>query len=323
MRINGRLIFSLILAFPLFLWFVSFLSAQTVGVMVKWRAAQCGDSGDNDGDFLIDFSADDQCSSTIDDDENVTGTETHATQDFTVSGGTFSFTNADGLAVDFSFPANFYTEAVRLFANSYANNFFAASKPAPSGKSFIGKTYDFLLYVVSDGSSLASPNKAITITLRYNDSDASSVSEGTIAAYVWRSSDTSWQAISGSAVDTSNNAVTFSTASFGSFALFGSVAAAAEEAAPKEISRGGDFVREFLKKLKFIPFFKKPPPPPPPPPLPPPCPDIDFNCDGRVNLQDLSIMLFYWDKPQRPYDINGDGRIDLQDVSILLYYWSE
>lgn len=96
-----------------------------------------------------------------------------------------------------------------------------------------------------------------------------------------------------------------------------SAAAEAEEEGtlPGGAALGGDFASEFLKKL--ITFIKKPPT------LTPRCPDIDFNCDNRVDIQDLSIMLFYWDKPQRPYDINDDGRIDIQDVSILLYYWSE
>jgi len=315
MNINGSPFFLLFLFLFGFTLVVFASTSSNVGMTVKWRAAQCGDSADNDGDFLIDYSADDQCSSSFDDDENVTGTETHATQDFTVSGGTFSFNNADGLAVDFSFPANFYTETVRLFANSYANNFFATSKPAPSGKSFIGKTYDFLLYVVSSGSSLASTNSAVTITLRYNDSDASSVSESTITAYRWGSSDSAWQAISGSTVNTSNNTVTFSTTAFGSFALFGSPAAPEKKAVSAPVSRGGDFLREFIKKL--IPIFKPPPPPPA-------CPQVaDFNNDCKVDIQDLSIMLYYWDKPQKPYDLSDDGRIDIKDVSILLYYWTE
>ncbi len=285
------------------------LSAD-IGISVAWRQAYCNDGGDNDGDFLIDFSADNQCSSVLDDDENVTGAESHATRDFTIAGGSYtSFTNGNGLAVDFSFPANFYTESVRLFANSYANGFFDTNKPAPSGKSFIGKTYDFLFYVLSSGASLVSTNSAITITLRYNDSDASSVSESNIAGYVWGASDTAWQAISGSTVNTSSNTVTFSTVRSGSFALFGSAAATTtpEAVAAPYPGSGGAY-----QPRRFIPA--KPAPP---------CPTIDFNCDGKVNVQDLSMMLYWWDKPREPYDLNRDGAIDIQDISILMYYWTE
>jgi len=51
----------------------------------------------------------------------------------------------------------------------------------------------------------------------------------------------------------------------------------------------------------------------------------DFNRDGKVNIIDLSIMLFYSDKSwpiTDPYDLNDDAKLDLIDISIFLYYWS-
>ena len=50
----------------------------------------------------------------------------------------------------------------------------------------------------------------------------------------------------------------------------------------------------------------------------------DFNGDKKCNIVDLSIMLFYFNKPVpngSRYDLNGDGKINLVDVSILFYYW--
>ncbi len=50
----------------------------------------------------------------------------------------------------------------------------------------------------------------------------------------------------------------------------------------------------------------------------------DFNGDGFCNIIDLSIMLFYFDKPMPTasrYDLNNDKRVDIIDISILLYYW--
>ncbi len=50
----------------------------------------------------------------------------------------------------------------------------------------------------------------------------------------------------------------------------------------------------------------------------------DFNCDGYVNILDLSILLYYTDKRGDiivPFDLRADGRIDLMDISILFYYW--
>ncbi len=51
----------------------------------------------------------------------------------------------------------------------------------------------------------------------------------------------------------------------------------------------------------------------------------DINCDGKVNLTDFSILLFYW-RQREPAnaraDINGDGTVNLTDFSILLFNWS-
>lgn len=50
----------------------------------------------------------------------------------------------------------------------------------------------------------------------------------------------------------------------------------------------------------------------------------DINTDGKVNLIDFSILLFYWKQknPANPRaDINGDRVVDLVDFSILLYQW--
>src|SRR3989338_411306 len=78
-----------------------------------------------------------------------------------------------------------------------------------------------------------------------------------------------------------------------------------------------------------------PPPPAGPPitippkhPLPVPigkCGIADFNCDGRVDIADLSAFLYLSDfAPQaNPADLNADGAISLNDTSVLFYYWSE
>ena len=51
----------------------------------------------------------------------------------------------------------------------------------------------------------------------------------------------------------------------------------------------------------------------------------DFNCDGLVDLADLSAYLYLSDyAPQsNPADLNNDGGINLADASVLFYYWTE
>lgn len=55
-------------------------------------------------------------------------------------------------------------------------------------------------------------------------------------------------------------------------------------------------------------------------------PNADLNRDGRVNLVDFSILLFWWDTDggdsDPPADINQDDRVSLTDFSILLFQWT-
>ena len=52
----------------------------------------------------------------------------------------------------------------------------------------------------------------------------------------------------------------------------------------------------------------------------------DLNRDGRVNLVDFSILLFWWGTDggdsDPPADINQDGVVNLVDFSILLFNWT-
>ncbi len=50
----------------------------------------------------------------------------------------------------------------------------------------------------------------------------------------------------------------------------------------------------------------------------------DLNNDCRVNLVDLSIMVYWWERVGAParIDLSGDGKINLVDFSILVYYWT-
>lgn len=51
----------------------------------------------------------------------------------------------------------------------------------------------------------------------------------------------------------------------------------------------------------------------------------DVNCDGIVNIVDVSMLLFLWNSTQSDpkVDLNKNGIVDAPDFSILLYYWNE
>lgn len=54
--------------------------------------------------------------------------------------------------------------------------------------------------------------------------------------------------------------------------------------------------------------------------------NADLNRDGKVNLIDFSILLFWWNSTggdsDPPADINRDGSVSLTDFSILLFNWT-
>jgi cysteine-rich repeat protein len=48
----------------------------------------------------------------------------------------------------------------------------------------------------------------------------------------------------------------------------------------------------------------------------------DINKDGKVNIVDFSILLFYWNTSEVTCDFNRDGKVNLTDFSIMLYAWT-
>ncbi len=47
----------------------------------------------------------------------------------------------------------------------------------------------------------------------------------------------------------------------------------------------------------------------------------DLNCDGLVNILDMSILLSKWNTNDATADINQDGKVSVFDLSILLSKW--
>ena len=58
---------------------------------------------------------------------------------------------------------------------------------------------------------------------------------------------------------------------------------------------------------------------------PPKCPGADLNQDGKVNIIDFSILLYFWGQTKPANicaDINRDGIVNLVDFSIMMYQWT-
>jgi hypothetical protein len=55
------------------------------------------------------------------------------------------------------------------------------------------------------------------------------------------------------------------------------------------------------------------------------CKGADLNFDGKVNIVDFSILLYFWNQKNpsnRCADINFDGTVNIIDFSIMMYWWA-
>jgi len=55
------------------------------------------------------------------------------------------------------------------------------------------------------------------------------------------------------------------------------------------------------------------------------CQGADLNFDGKINLIDFSILLYFWGQSEpsnRCADINFDNIVNLIDFSIMMYWWT-
>ncbi|MBU1323208.1 dockerin type I repeat-containing protein [Patescibacteria group bacterium] len=151
--------------------------------------------------------------------------ETH--QIDTTSSFTETLSNPNESSFDINLPADVLTSgaAVNLTMYSTPEESVTTNKPLPSGKLASDIFYNISFTKVSDGSTVSSFNKAVTLTFYYTDSDISGIDEDTLTAYRWNGS--AWTALSDSAVDTSLNKVTATTQQFSDFGIFGDAPAPA------------------------------------------------------------------------------------------------
>ena len=47
----------------------------------------------------------------------------------------------------------------------------------------------------------------------------------------------------------------------------------------------------------------------------------DLTCDSNINLNDFSVLMYYWGSTNAAADINSDNTVNLVDFSIMMYYW--
>lgn len=104
---------------------------------------------------------------------------------------------------------------MRLFSYDTASS----AAPLPSGMTAIGAVYR-ITFIDRDGETLTRLARPATIVLSYAQGNVSGFNESSFIAYHRSDTNGSWQAISGSVVDTSANTITFQTDAFSLFAIF-------------------------------------------------------------------------------------------------------
>ena len=68
----------------------------------------------------------------------------------------------------------------------------------------------------------------------------------------------------------------------------------------------------FSQTISFLVLFPK-------------CKGADLNFDGKINLVDFSILLYFWHSispENRCADINQDGIVNIVDFSIMMFVWT-
>lgn len=125
-----------------------------------------------------------------------------------------------GNSAKINLPINFYTQDMRLQMFAFDKGTAQVSTPAPSGKGFVGKVYDFVP-IDSNGNIIPTLSKQATITLTYTNASIGNLNTSTFAPYYRTSGSTVWHVINGYTINTSNKEIIFTTSSLNSFAILG------------------------------------------------------------------------------------------------------
>ena len=135
-------------------------------------------------------------------------------------GGTISKTNSDGSSAKVVFPPGALSDNATVTVIPTAKTTIAASSPIPAGKSFIGD-YVYKFTAVSGITAVNTFNKAVTITIKYNEDQIKGLDENALKIHYLDNTSNKWIVLEDSSVNTANNTVTATTAHFSYFAILG------------------------------------------------------------------------------------------------------
>lgn len=143
-----------------------------------------------------------------------------ATQAITIAaGGSLTLLDGNDHGVTLTVPTGFAGSDANFQAHQLDKTAVVSTTSTPTGYAPAG-SYLYELKALSDVStSLTTFDTPITVRMAYGSSDISGINESTLKIYRWDGS--TWNLLSGCAVDTAAKAVTCTTTHFSVFGLFG------------------------------------------------------------------------------------------------------
>jgi hypothetical protein len=136
----------------------------------------------------------------------------------TASGGTVSLQDS-GTGIELTIPASFAGANAEFQIKQLNKASVLATTSTPTGYSAIGDYVYDLKALSSPTTSISSFNNPLTIEISYSTADITGIDESTLKIYRWDGS--SWNQLSGCAVNITTSTVSCTTTAFSVFTLFG------------------------------------------------------------------------------------------------------
>jgi len=220
---------------------------------------------------------------------------------------TFVFTNPDSSSVDIVFFAGTTQATLDFFVDAYAQSAILGDRPLPVGKDVAGSLiYDMTAFIGSIATSTF--NTPFSMTFRYPEDQLGNLNEETLGIYSWDESQSIWVAFNIDSRDTEQNTITILTDHLTLFTILG------EKKKPPLGNTSG------VGTIPFNPVI--------------PQEEIlirqperkigDINSDGKVDLFDFNLLMFYWGKigPDHIADLNNDRLVGVLDFNLLMVQWT-
>ncbi len=205
-----------------------------------------------------------------------------------VPGQTVHYQHSDGSSITVIFPDWYWNTPIAFNLNLVFQHSLSDIASNPEGQGLVnGHAYN-IVGQNTFGIFLTYVNKPSGVTLRYTPEQTDLFAENSIQLFILKPGATIWTEVPNTVVNVNAKTISGTSSDLGIYALFG-----------------------VLKPAKPEPFIPKT------------CARGDFNCDNRVDLSDLSLLMSNWGVPKNSAtDLNKDGVVNNIDYDLLVHLWT-